>query len=510
METIVAIDIGTTGAKATLISRQGKILASAYVGYPTDSRENRVEQSPDDWWEAACASLHSLREQHPHLKPVGIALSGQMQDVILVDTEKSLAPAILYADTRAQQEARQVLERLGEERLQQVTGNLQDASGLLAKLLWLKEHRPALYQSAHTLLVGAHDYLAWKLGGARVADYTTAATTGLLDLKANAWADGLFKTLGLRLDWLPELVPAEARVGQIDEAAAKETGLPAGLPIFHGAGDAATTTLGAGAGEPGRYYVYLGTSGWLAATQTGEPADPRTGIFNLRHPDPAQLIMIGPMLTAAGNFEWLRQQFGPLELAAWPAQEANPYDILNAQAAQAPAGSHGVIYLPYLAGERSPFRDAHARGVFFGLTVNTTRQDLYRAVLEGVAFSMRAIRQAMSLANQMAASELSLVGGGARSALWAQIFADVFACRVKVLADPGDVGARGAALIAGKALGWYDSFWPNAAYFPVQGVYEPASPAVQQYDRLFTVFGGLYPALQASFTALGQVMKPAR
>lgn len=507
MEIIVAVDIGTTGAKAALINRQGKVLASAYAGYGLNRQEYRVEQSPDDWWRAACASLQQLWQQEPQAVPAGIVLSGQMQDVILVDDEQSLAPAVLYSDTRARQEAQQVLALVGEETLQKVTGNLQDATSLLAKLLWLKKHRFDLYSGARTLFMGAHDYIAWKLCGARATDYTTAATTGLLDLDRNQWAAAVLETLGLRLDWLPQLVAAEARVGQITAIAAGQTGLPAGLPVFHGAGDAAATTLGAGAGEPGQYYAYLGTSGWLAATQTGQPVDPRTGIFNLRHPQPAQLIMIGPMLTAAGNFEWLRKQFGDLEASAQAGPGANPYDILNGQAGQAPAGCNGVFYLPYLAGERSPFRDANARGVFFGLSVNTTRQDLYRAVLEGVAFSMRAIRQTMGLTAQVLPSELNLVGGGAKSHLWAQIFADVFNCRVKVLADPGDVGVRGAALIAGKAFGWYDSFMPGSAYFPVQSFFDPTPRAAQRYDRLFEVFYQLYPALQTSFAALAHTLE---
>lgn len=507
MEIVVAVDIGTTGAKAALIDRQGKVLARAATGYGLNSQEYRVEQSPDDWWRAACASLQQLWPQQPQAVPAGIVLSGQMQDVILVDAEKSLAPAILYSDTRARPEAQQVLAQVGEEALQKITGNLQDATGLLAKLLWLKKHRFDLYSAARSLFMGAHDYIAWKLCGACATDYTTAATTGLLDLEKNQWATALLGTLGLRQDWLPQLVTAEAQVGQITATAAAQTGLPAGIPVFHGAGDAATTTLGAGAGEPGQYYAYLGTSGWLAATQTGQPVDPRTGIFNLRHPQPAQLIMIGPMLTAAGNFEWLRKQFGDLEASARAGSGADPYDILNEQAGQAPVGCNGVIYLPYLAGERAPFRDANARGVFFGLSVNTSRPDLYRAVLEGVAFSMRAIRQTMGLTAQVSPSELNLVGGGAKSHLWAQIFAGVFNCRVKVLAGPGDVGARGAALIAGKALGWYDSFMPGSAYFPAQSIFEPTPHAVQRYDRLFEIFNQLYPALQTSFATLAHTLE---
>jgi len=501
MEAIVAVDAGTSGAKAALITRQGRIVASSEAGYSTRVEGTQVEQNPDDWWQATCRSLASLLPQAEGLELAGIVLSGQMQDLILIGPEQG--PAILYSDTRAQREAQQVLEQMGEAELSRVTANLQDAAGLPAKLLWLKNHQPERYRRAERLLLGAHDYLAWRLCGASVTDYTTAATTGLLDFQENRWALPLLERLGLRADWLAELAPAEAQVGRVSGEAAQATGLPEGLPVIHGAGDAATATLGAGAGAPGCFYIYLGASGWLATTHTGRPVDPRTGIFNLRHPDPARLILIGPMLTAAGNFEWLRRQFGELEIAASRQSGATAYERLNELAASAPAGSRGLLYFPYLAGERAPFRDPDARGVFLGLGANTGRADLYRAVLEGVAYAMRTIGLEMLPEGGEALDRLNLVGGGARSKLWAQIFADVFACPVQVLAEPEHVSARGAALIGGKALGWFDTYRPGEGFFPVQAVYQPAA-AVEHYARLFEVFRQGYPALQPVFKALAR------
>jgi xylulokinase len=520
VDVVVAIDIGTTAAKSVLFDRDGVAVASATFDYATQTQGARVEQDPNDWWTATVAGLRSLRDQAPDAKPVAVVLSGHMQDVVLMGEAQALAPAIMYSDTRAQAESQIVRERLGEGPLRQVTGNLQDAASLLAKLLWLKRQEPALYEAAQNLLVGAHDYVAWRFCQVHAADYTTASTTGLLDLAANTWATGFLDALDLRTDWLPQLVAAEAQVGEVSATVAEETGLPVGAPIFHGAGDAATTTLGAGAGDPGRYYVYLGTSGWLAATERHMWVDPRTGIFNLRHPDPERLILIGPMLTAAGNVEWLREQFGRLEvglerapeggaglsLAAGPSEQAT-YDALNTLAAEAPAGSKGVLYLPYLAGERAPFRDPNARGVFLGLGRTTTRQDLYRAVMEGVAFSMRAIRDALPASQDPEGSELTLVGGGARSAVWSQIFADVFQSPVWVLASPGEVAARGAAVIAGRARGWYTGYVPAADFFPVEAAFQPDPAVAERYDRLYEVFGGLYPALRESFAHLAQTLR---
>ncbi|GIV83124.1 MAG: xylulokinase [Candidatus Roseilinea sp.] len=498
MEAIIALDIGTTAAKAVCVDRNGCVLARAQAGYGSVSRGPEVEQNATDWWEAARSCLKSIMHQMPDgVWAAALVLSGQMQDVILMDEREALAPVILYSDVRAQAEADEVLRAIGEDRLIAATGNLQDASGLLAKLLWIKRHKTEWYQNTLTLLIGAHDYIAAKLCGERVTDATTASTTGLFHLQENRWATELLEALNLRTDWLPRLDLANKPVGRVSRTAAKLTDLPEGLPVFHGVGDAAATTLGAGAGEEGRWYVYLGTSGWLAATVDALPVDPRTGIFNLRHPDAQRLILIGPMLTAAGNFEWLVRQFGPLERRRSADEDA--HTLLNQAAELASPGCGGVLYLPYLSGERAPFRDGRARGVFFGLSPSTGRVDLYRAVLEGVAFAMRTIRDAMPSADQI--KHISLVGGGARSALWPQIFADVFGRPVQVLAQPDDVGGRGAVLLAAKALGWHSNLNPPE-YFPVERIYRPIVQNQRCYDNLYRVFCGLYPALKDSFSLL--------
>lgn len=429
-----------------------------------------------------------------------------MQSVILMRGADLLAPAVIYSDVRAKREIAEIERVIGAQRLVEVTGNLSDASSLLAKLMWIRENQPDLYAQSEKLLVGAHDYIAWKLCGQVVTDYTTASTTGMFDLEHNTWSKELLDAVGVRTDWLPALAPAEQMVGVIHPAAALETGLPAGLPVFHGAGDAASATIGSGAGESGSFYVYLGTSGWLATTGSNQRINPSTGMWNLRHPDPARLMMIGPMLTTAGNLEWLSEQFGALELGQSGGGSSTHAAIMS-QAANSPAGSGGVLYLPYLAGERSPFRDPNARAVFFGINRQTSRADLYRAVLEGVAYSIRSIREALlpSIRPDVAIRELSLVGGGARSALWAQIFADVMNCPVNVLSSPEDVGAKGTAILAGKALGWFSSYIPDPSYFAYEHCYLPDPETAAQYDTYYAVFTELVPALKPVFNSLAKV-----
>ncbi len=499
MEVILAIDVGTSGAKVSLVDRAGTLKAIAYNAYVLHGEGNFVEQNPEDWWQAVATGIRSLHVENPETTIAGIALSGQMQDLILLEAGETLGNAILYMDSRAQDENRRVHACLDTERLQHITLNLQDASSLLAKLLWFKEKRSSLYQQADILLIGAHDYIAYKLCGAHRADYTTASTTGLFDAVKNEWAFDLLQCLDLRTDWLPRLTVAGEPIGAVSRQAADETGLTQGIPVFQGAGDVASATLGAGAGEIGHSYIYLGTSGWYAVTSENT-IDPNTGIFNLRHPEPGQWISVGHLLAAGSNFDWLCRQFGHLELEAIGELDGLPQAMINKMAGSASPGCGGLVYFPHPAGLRSPVRDPQARGVFFGLTPTTTRQELYRAVLEGVAYALRSIRELIIV--QSTDDEVNIAGGGAKSAVWTQIFADVFACKVNVLADPMNVGTRGAALSVGRTLGWYSSYRPSEAYFPVTQVFEPQPTAVACYENLYAVFQGLYPAFRPGFAAL--------
>jgi xylulokinase len=498
-ETIIALDIGTTGTKAALVDGAGRLLATGYADYPTYTASGGVvEQEPADWWRATCAALAELwhaAAADAAQRVAAVALSGQMQDLILLGAEGAIGRAILYSDTRAQVEAVGIAEEISQAELTRITGNEQGASSLLAKWLWLQTHEPQRLAACRKILVGAHEYIGWHLYGAAGADYTTAATTGLLDLNANRWSFDLLTALGLDADKLPGLHAATSVQGEVTAAASAATGIPAGTPVFRGAGDLAATTVGVGAGEPGRLYCYLGSSGWIAASLDHAVPQPSAGIFTLRHPDPQRYIQVAPMLTAGGNVDWWRTQ-----LVAGGGRQAS-YAELNDLVAAAPVGSGGVIYLPYLAGERSPFSDPNARGAFIGLSTHTTPAELARAVLEGVAFAYRSLRDALQIQQK---GPLYMVGGGAKSPIWPQILADVLACPVQVVAAPGDAAARGAAIIAGVGLGWYPSFTPAADFFPVTHSCAPQAEASQRYADLYSVFQQLYPQLRPAFTELAK------
>lgn len=493
MQTIVAIDIGTTGAKVALVAQDGQIVASGDSTYPTHTGEgNQVEQMPADWWMATCAALAQLWTAGGDRDTIAaVALSGQMQDLILLGAQEAIGPAILYADSRAQAEAERITTTVGAEVLTQVTGNEQGAASLLAKWRWLQANEPAQLTACRALLFGAHSYIGWRLSGAATCDYTTASTTGLLDLFGNQWAYPLLSRLEFDSAKLPRLLPTNAPIGTVTSQAAAATGLPTGLPVYTGAGDLAATTVGVGAGEPGRTYCYLGTSGWIATSLDRATPNPAGGVFTLRHPDSTRFIQVAPMLTAGGNLDWVRTQ----------VSTAEDYAHLNHVAATAPVGSHGVLYLPYLAGERSPFSDPAARACYIGISGQTQRSDLVRAVMEGVAFAYRALLDALT----PEVTGLYVAGGGAQSTVWMQILADVLGCTVHLVDKPADAATRGAALIVGRALGWHQSFAPVGNFFPISQTLIPHPVAQATYQRLYPIFTDLYPQLRASFHALAQV-----
>ncbi len=495
VECVIAADIGTTGVKVALIGRDGHVFASASRGYRTWAHGAEMEQDPEEWW-SACVSAFSEIACASDLVPEALVLSGQMQDLIIVGSGPQ-PRAILYSDTRAAAEAQEIALTYGADRHAAEARNAQDAGGLAPKLLWMSRNAKMTLDSARWIFLGAHDYLAWRLCGASATDLTTASTTGLLLFDKNRWNDDLMASLGIRTDLFPEIVRADKVAGVLSHEAAHITGLPEGLPVIHGAGDAATATLGSGAGVPGRLSINLGTSGWVAMTSDGPPVDPALGAFNLRHPNGIDLIMIGAVTTAAGNYDWFRNAL----LAETSRDEA--FSVLNREAESAAAGSSGLLFLPYLAGERMPFRAPRARGGFIGIGRETGRAELARAVLEGVAFSLLHAFRALG-GSGAHAHEVTLVGGGAGSELWCRIIASVFECPVAVPEKPEDAGLRGAAILAGRALGWFSSWDPGPGFIRISKRYSPELEWSRTYRGLSGAFEDLHRILAPTWEALAK------
>lgn len=489
----LAFDIGTTETKAALLTPDSQLVGAAYRGYDTARSSGGVaEQRAQDWWRAVAESSRELGE----LSDVeAVVVTGQMQNLTLVDEQNvPLRPTLLYSDTRAGAEAEQLVREVGRERLQALTGNEQDAGSLLAKLLWLERYEPASLGRARTLFLGAADFVVAELTGARVSDTTTASTTGLMELATRRPLPAtVFAQLGLEQipELLPAFVPGGSRAGLLRAAVAVTLGLRAGIPVYLGPGDAGAATVGAGSGEPGRAYGYIGTSGWVGFS-AHRRADPASGAFTLAHPHPTMFFQVAPLLTAGGNLQWIRDLF---------AQDLygcadDSFDEIIEGALQREPGP--LLFLPYLNGERSPIRDSAARGAFVGLSSRTVKADLYRAVLEGVIYSYRHALETL-LPGGMDA--LTLTGGGTRSASWNALFATVMGLPVRTLEEPENVGVKGAhhcvRVVEGRA-GSYSFATHTSTRVP--------DPSLKgHYDRMFALYLDLYPNLRGTFRKLAHI-----
>jgi len=454
--------VGTTGAKVALVDENGfeaHEKCSVYARYSSGTIvcDGKVEQVPEDWYDAVAAACRDIMSRSTVI-PSAIVLSGQMQNTILLSNKEcsSLGNAILYSDARASKEANFIEEFFGgRDELQELTGLYTGASSVLAKLLWLKQHKKHLLNKCDKIVVGAHSYICWKMCGKTVCDFTTASTTSLLNMKhwPPIWLKDEIEQLGIDSTKLPDLQSALSVTGYLTEMCAKDLQLPKGLPVIHGSGDMGSTSVGAGAGIVGGTYAYIGTSGWVATARSGYVKAPQGG-FTMLHPDPTLSFNVASMMTAGGNLEWLRQV---TQEANFPAEKG--LEQISELASTSPAGSKGVYYLPYLAGERSPFEDPDIRGAFIGLGLETTQCDMYRAVMEGVACAYRSLLTIV-LGEEYPAflSSLWLVGGGAKSKIWPQIMADVLKIPVRTESLDNsrvvDVATKGAAMIASVAMGW--------------------------------------------------------
>ena len=502
MEAILVFDAGLGRCRASYVAQDGTIIASTESTYGTGRVADWVEQEPRDWYFALYIALKALLEKTPDVTPVAIGLTGQAGMLFLAADSDRVDVALMEEDRRATLEWKAMVEKIGLEQLVQSSHIIHEDASPVAKLLWLKRHQPSQYAKGQTVMFSAMDYLAFRMCGARVTDYTSASCTDLFSLPDDTWATEFLQSLDLRTDWLPEIVQPGTRVGQLDAETADTLKLPVGLPIYHGTTDLATMMLGAGVNQSNQYLCHLGKSGWLATTGLTEKVDPVTGLLNLRDPQTKQLLIAGQMRMAAGCFDWMVDRFGQAEEKAFEEAKLPVIELFTTLAAEAVPGSGGVIFLPFLDGEQAPFRDPNARGGWYHVTRRTWRSDLYRAVLEGVAYAMRAIQLLVPEPAVEGEPVLRLVGDESCSALWAQIFADVFDCRVDVLTPSSDVTARGAAYIVGRELGWYTSATPSTEWLHIGATYVPDAERVKIYERMFTIFYQLYPALHDSFAQM--------
>jgi xylulokinase len=487
---ILAHDLGTTGNKASLFDASGHLLASATSAYDTAyPRAAWAEQDPADWWDAVASSTRQLFAQSA-VAPEDVAVvsfSGQMMGCLPVDDRgMPLRSAIIWADQRAEAEAEHLAAALSPERVYRITGHRASASYTAAKILWLRQHQPDIFRQAHRFLQ-AKDYAVFRLTGLYATDYSDASGTNLFDLQERRWSDEILDSLDLAPELLPSAVPSSTVVGYVTQAAAEETGLRAGTPVVIGGGDGACATAGAGVVQRGDAYCYIGSSSWIAFVSRDPLYDPLQRTFTFAHLDPAYLFPTGTMQCAGGSFDWLER------LLRGDA-ETRQYAELDALAANVEPGAEGLLFLPYLIGERSPHWNPRARGSFVGLTMAHGRAEMARAVLEGVALNLRIILDAF---RQQGAPirELRVIGGGARSPLWRQILADVLNLPLLRAQLTVEATSLGAAVAGGVGVGLFDGYDVVHDLVALQPAEAPRPDVTRRYDEVYDLFNDAYGAL---------------
>lgn len=495
MEYIATFDVGTTAVKGVLVDLEGHAAASQSIDIPTIAENGHQEQDPWVWWEAFKAISRTFTQAVPAAGITGISMSGQMQDLILLDADlQPVGNAILYSDGRAVEEAQALEAAYGADRFLAVTGNRCDGSLPLPKLMWVKQHRPDLYGRAAHLLISSKDYLIVRLAGVCCGDVTACATAGAMDIRKKCWDTGLLAAARVSPALFPALHASHDRVGAVLDAPAAECGYRPGTPVFAGVGDAGATTLASGIAGPGQYNINLGTSGWVA-TVSGAPLTTDAGVFNLAATTADRYINVVPFLNAGNVHRWISGVFsGPAAQAAGDID----YAAMSALLAESESGSHGVLFLPYLVGERFPVLDPDIRGGYVGLTPQTSAADLARACLEGVAFS---IRQGLEqLATRPTA--ISLIGGGGRERVWCQILADVLGQEVAVFRDAEllpSLAVASTALLGKGVISSYEQFTQPLLEGDSCVRYAPRQAHRQLYNGLYERYSRLYPALKSLF-----------
>lgn len=496
MSYFVGIDSSTTATKALLMRADGQVVTVASSDYAYETpRPLWTEQHPQLWWQATVASLRQMLT-HTGVNPAeikGIGLTGQMHGLVLLGADgEVLRPAILWNDQRTGAQCSQIRERLGKERLIRITGNDALTGFTAPKILWVRENEPNLYaRAAHILL--PKDYVRYRLTGEFAADKAGGSGTILFDIAARDWSQDVLAALEIPAGWLPRTFEGPQVTGALSAAAAQATGLRVGTPVFGGGGDQAAGAVGTGAVVEGVVSLSLGTSGVVFATADRPIVEPEGRLHAFCHAVPRKWHLMGVMLSAGGSLRWYRDTLAP----------GMDFEPLLAPAAQVPAGSEGLLYLPYLTGERTPHPDPLARGAFVGLTVRHTQAHMTRAVLEGVAFGLRDSFELMQAAGLADIRQVRITGGGATSLLWRQILADVLNSQL-VTVNTTEGAAYGAALLAATGAGIFaDVESACAATLRITGSTTPG-PASDVYQQLYPLYHDLYPALKPTFQKVAQ------
>lgn len=502
MAYLLGIDIGTSGAKALVIREDGTTLGSATVDYPLYTPQpGWAEQNPADWWHASSTAIRSACER-AGISPAsigGIGLTGQMHGSVFLDEDNQvLRPAILWCDQRTAEQCAFIAARVGQENLVRITCNPVLTGFTAPKIIWVQDNEPEIFTRIRKVLL-PKDYIRFLLTGEYATEVSDASGTALFDVPHRRWSSEILAALNIPKDWMPRVYESPEVSGRVNAAAAAVTGLKEGTPVVGGGGDNAAGAVGNGIVSPGAASISLGTSGVVFAYADQPVMDPLLRTHTFCHAVPGKWHVMGVMLSAGGSLRWYRDTLADAECSLAKPLGVDPYELITKEAANAPVGSEGLMFLPYLSGERTPYPDPDARGVFFGLSLRHNKRHLSRAVIEGVSFGLRDSFEILR-AMQLPLSEVRVTGGGARSALWREILAAILDTPLtQATAEEGP--SFGAALLAGVGIGVYPSV-PEACAGTIhahQVTAAPTAAAVANYQRFYSIYHSLYTPLKNIF-----------
>ena len=491
----LGIDVSTTGSKALLVDEQGVVVASASAPHTLQSPKPLwSEQNPQEWWQAVSTTIRSVIQQSglDGESVAAVGLTGQMHGLVLLDAAgQVLRPAILWNDQRTQSQCDEIHRRIGREKFIQITGNVALTGFTAPKILWVQQNEPEVYARAHHVLL-PKDYIRYQLTGAYAMDKADGSGTVLFNLQQRTWSAEILAALDIPFTWMPPTFEGPQCTGLVTSAAAEATGLKSGTPVMAGGGDQAAGAVGVGAVEPGVVGLVVGTSGVVFASTPSALIEPEGRLHAFCHAVPGLWHFMGVMLSAAGSLQWYRDTLAP----------GVGFDDLSREAGPVSAGSDGLLFLPYLSGERTPYPDPQARAAWVGLTLRHGRGHMTRALMEGVAFGLK---DSFNLIREAGLGEIRQVrasGGGTKSALWRQIMASVLEAEL-VTVNTSEGAAFGAALLAGVgARTWADVPAACAAVVKITGSTRPDPAQVEAYRKAYQLYRDLYPALKPSFDKL--------
>ena len=496
---LLGIDAGTSAVKAVLLDLRGNLCSVGSAEYPLHHiRPAWVEQDPEDWWQATCNAIRAALARVPHGRERVLAMAASSQAPTLLPLDRSgkpLRPAMIWMDRRAEAEAAQLTARLGAEEIYRITGNRPDSFYLAARLLWLRNHEPEVMKQTWKF-AQVNGYLNYRLTGRLTVDPAHAVLMQMRHYGLPAWSEALCSACGVDPAQFPEVMEGHRVQGEVTAGAAAATGLRAGTAVMAGTVDSPSAALEAGVTEPGIAVEMTGTSTVVIIPNDSGLTAP--ALIAMAHALPGIHLLLGAMVSSGGCLRWFRDQLGQSEAQAAAQQGTGAFDLLTRQAAQVAPGSEGVIFLPYMMGERSPLWHSNARGVFFGLSLATSRPALVRSILEGAAF---ALRHNVEVAVRAGAEvrEMRSVGGCSRSDLWNQIKADVLG--LPLLLPHTSVGSPfGAAILAGMGAGVFPDVRKSLLEMvKLDRRFEPNQANHEKYTRIYQVFRDIYAHLKDDF-----------